>query len=405
MNKNILFVDEDPHRTGSTVSLEYLVKGFKSDGFNVYVLTTKKENKYRSVLEKDATLIGPGRWKITNLGLNLYFTNSLSSFSFRGLWAICKEIVKLFLGIVIVWKAAKKSKADFIYSNEYVIVQAYIVAKLLGIPAAVHIRSPFLQGQFGLRRALLARLLPICNDAIFAITRVEAEQIHKRKQDSGKIRVVGEFFQTIEPAAYDEILCRSKFGIAKDKKVISMLGGILDIKGSIDFLKAACRITEKRQDVVFVIAGKIFQSESEERRIYFEKCMNLVAELEAKSAIKIVGEIPNPFELIAASDIIVSPSTQTHFSRPVIEAWGFCKPIIATRTDHMKDLVTDGVNGVLVDIGDDVSLAEAMIRLLNNPALCTSIGKEGRKKTNTDYDFVTNLKTIIEICKYHINAK
>jgi hypothetical protein len=42
MNKNVLFVDEDPGRTGSTVSLEYLIKRFKSDGFKVYVLTSKK---------------------------------------------------------------------------------------------------------------------------------------------------------------------------------------------------------------------------------------------------------------------------------------------------------------------------------------------------------------------------
>jgi glycosyltransferase involved in cell wall biosynthesis len=405
MSKTILFVDEDSQRTGSTISLEYLVKGFKSAGFTVYVLTTKRENKYRAVLEKDAILINPKKWKITNFGLNLYFTNSVSSFSLRGMWALCKEAIKLILGIVIVWKATKESKADFIYSNEYVVVQAYIAAKLLGIPSAVHIRSPFLKGQFGIRRALLARLLPICNDAIFAITRVEAEQIHKRKKDIGKVRVIGEFFPAIEPTLYHESVCRSKFGLSKNKKVISMLGGILDIKGSFDFLTAACHVVEKREDVVFVVAGKIFQNETEERRIYYEQCMKLAAELERKRAVKILGDISNPYELIAASDIIVSPSTQTHFSRPVIEAWGFCKPVIATKTNHMNDLITNGVNGLLVDIGDDKALANVVIQLLNNGDLCSRIGREGKNRTNREFDFETNVRTIVEICKSHINKK
>lgn len=405
MSKNILFVDEDQGRTGSTISLEYLVKGFKSNGFTVYILTTKTENKYKSVLGKDAIFINARKWKITNLGLNLYFTNSLSSFSFRGLWAICKEAVKLILGIIIVYKAAKESKADFIYSNEYVVVQAYIAAKLLDIPSAVHIRSPFLEGKMGVRRVLLAHLLPACNNAIFAITRIEAEQIYQRKKDSGKIRVVGEFFPVIDPATYDGTICRSKFDIVINKKVISMLGGILDIKGSLDFLKAACRVAEKEEDAIFVIAGKIFRNESEKTRHYFEKCMKLVAELEIKKAIKIVGEIQNPFELIAASDIIVSPSIQTHFSRPVIEAWGFCKPVVASRTNHMQDIIRDDVNGLLFDIGDDVALAEAIIRLINDDDLSARIGREGKKNTALNFDSDTNVGTIIDICKYHMDVK
>jgi glycosyltransferase involved in cell wall biosynthesis len=404
MNKNVLFVDEDPGRTGSTVSLEYLIKRFKSDGFKVYVLTSKKKKKYRSILEQYAILINARKWRVNNLGLNLYFNNLTSPLSFKGLWTLIKEAVKVVLGIVIVWRAAKESEADLIYSNEYVVVQGYIAAKFLGIPAAVHIRSRFLKGKFGLRRLLLSRLLTTCNQAIFAISKVEAEQIQARKEERKRISTIGEFFPTGDAALYNKTICRRKFAFSKSKKVVLMLGGILDMKGTLDFLNAAQRIIDKRENVLFVIAGRTYKSENAERKIYFDKCMTVIKALEKRKAIRMLGEINNPLELIAASDIVVSPSTQTHFSRPVIEAWGFAKPVIATNTKHMKNLITNGINGLLFEVGDDDAFAHCICRLLNDDELCKKLGKNGKKETNTKFNAEKNIQTILKVCKSLIST-
>ena len=178
-----------------------------------------------------------------------------------------------------------------------------------------------------------------------------------------------------------------------------MLGGILSIKGSIDFLRAAVRVARIRREVVFVIAGRVFKDETAATRSYYDACMKPSEELQSMGCLRITGEITDTAGLIAASDILVSPSPQTHFSRPVIEAWARSKPVVATRTAHMSDLVGDGVDGFLVGPGDDGALAERLLRLLDDSELCRRMGREGKKKAETLFDADRNIRKIVGICE------
>ena len=398
MNGRILFIDEDQERNGSTVSMEYLLSGFKRAGYEVYVLTWKQSEWTKVGVRASATLID-GRWgPVTTITLCVHFMYTAPPWSVTGLWSMAKDVIKFIVGGIVVAKAIRALRPDIVYLNEYSVVQASIVARWLEVPVAVHVRSRIVEGVWGLRRRFVSRLLLRYSSAIFPITRIEAEQLQPRPTEESRIHVIGEFFPAPPEGGLPQGTCRKLFGLPPSGRVVAMLGGIKEIKGTLQFLQAALEVQASHRDVVFAVAGSDFKDATPQVRAYFDACMDIARRLQDKGACALLGEIDNPLELVAASDIIVSPSTVTHFSRPIIEGWGFGKPVVAVRTKHTEELVTDGVNGLLVPAGDVRALASCFVRLLDDEGLCRRLGLEGKKKTQSDFDAETNLGRIVEIC-------
>lgn len=405
MKKRVLFIDEDQERNGSTVSMEYLVRGFHAGGYDVLVLTWKTDARSTAGLTPWATVLDGRRFMVPSITLCVHFAYTMPPWSLEGFTSILKDLVKFVVGFGIVERAIKTYRPDLVYVNEYSVVQASVAASVRGVPAVVHIRSQMLEGVLGVRRRLVARLLLKFNEAVFAITRFEAEQLHPRPSERAKISVVGEFVPLPPPGVSDAALLRNGFGLPTGKPVVAMLGGIKDIKGTIDFLLAAGEIVRTRPDVVFAVAGGNYREGSPAHREYYDRCMREVESLRRSGSICMLGEVPNPLDLITASDIIVSPSTATHFSRPVVEAWRLGKPVIAASTKHMRDLITHESDGLLVDAGDPGGLAQAIIRLLEDHPLCRRLAELGKEKAEAEFDAEKNLRIIVNRCDTHVRAR
>ena len=64
----------------------------------------------------------------------------------------------------------------------------------------------------------------------------------------------------------------------------------------------------------------------------------------------------------------------------IIEAMTCGTPVISTRCPSgPEEIITDGVNGLLVPVADETALAEAILRLLNEPSFATRLAQAGRK--------------------------
>lgn len=81
MKKRVLVIDEDQERNGSTVSLEYLVRGFRDRGYDVVVLTWKYRAPDAAGLKRSATLIDGRIGFVTTITLCVHFAYSMSPFS------------------------------------------------------------------------------------------------------------------------------------------------------------------------------------------------------------------------------------------------------------------------------------------------------------------------------------
>jgi glycosyltransferase involved in cell wall biosynthesis len=78
-----------------------------------------------------------------------------------------------------------------------------------------------------------------------------------------------------------------------------------------------------------------------------------------------------------AADVVVLPSRREGLGLVLVEALFCRRPVIGTRVGGIPDVVTDGETGLLVPPDDPLALAEAIARLLSDPALATRLAAAG----------------------------
>jgi glycosyltransferase involved in cell wall biosynthesis len=79
-------------------------------------------------------------------------------------------------------------------------------------------------------------------------------------------------------------------------------------------------------------------------------------------------------KLLQTCTAFVFPSQEEGFARVITEAMGAGLPVIATHESGATTLVEDGIEGFIVRGRDPHHIAEAMLRLAQNPELCSVMG-------------------------------
>jgi len=85
-------------------------------------------------------------------------------------------------------------------------------------------------------------------------------------------------------------------------------------------------------------------------------------------------------QLYANSDLIALPSRNEGWGLSLMEAMACGKPVVASRVGGIPELVRDGVDGILAEQGDVISLAEAISRILEDSSLAEKLGQAGRDR-------------------------
>jgi trehalose synthase len=84
--------------------------------------------------------------------------------------------------------------------------------------------------------------------------------------------------------------------------------------------------------------------------------------------------------------IVVQKSLQEGFGLTVTEAMWKARPIVASAVGAIRDQVTDGVHGLLLQdptAADD--FAEALRKLLTDPALAAHLGRNARERVGNEF--------------------
>lgn len=92
-------------------------------------------------------------------------------------------------------------------------------------------------------------------------------------------------------------------------------------------------------------------------------------------------------EWLQKSTILIMPSLDEAFPLSALEAMASGCALIASTAGGLKELVKHEEDGLLIEPGSAVQLAEAMIRLLKDPALCQNIAAKGLEKVRTEYSY------------------
>jgi N-acetyl-alpha-D-glucosaminyl L-malate synthase BshA len=92
-----------------------------------------------------------------------------------------------------------------------------------------------------------------------------------------------------------------------------------------------------------------------------------------------VGKQENVNELLSLSDLMLMPSELESFGLAALEAMACRVPAIATRVGGVPELIDDGVNGLLYEVGDVEGMATGAISLLSDPELLETFSVAARR--------------------------
>ncbi len=102
-------------------------------------------------------------------------------------------------------------------------------------------------------------------------------------------------------------------------------------------------------------------------------------------------------ELYTTVDICVVPSVWPEpFGIVALEAMACEKPVIVSRVGGLQHIVDDGVDGFVVEPFDSSALRDRLKKLIEDPALCHSMGKAGRAKVLKEYQWTTIVEQYYE---------
>lgn len=147
-------------------------------------------------------------------------------------------------------------------------------------------------------------------------------------------------------------------------------------KGSDIFLKAVVKVLAIYPETQFVMVG-----DGPDRSMLEQ----LVGELGIKDSVSLIGRREDMPSVYASLDIMVSSSRQEGLPMAILEGMGSKLPVVATMVGNVPNVIQDGVNGLLVPSEDVKSLAEGIIRLLEDEELRRRLGSEARRRVESEF--------------------
>ena len=171
---------------------------------------------------------------------------------------------------------------------------------------------------------------------------------------------------------------RKELKLSDENILLVMASSIVPGKGQLDLLIAMKTIIQKFPNIHLLIAGAVVEGHSQSLK-YFNELKRFVDKNHITNHIHFLGWRSDVRDILESSDIYVSSSYSESFPDAVREAMSMSKPIVVTNTGGTFELVKIGKNGYLFEPGDTTSLIDHLIKIIIDPQLRDSMGKEGKK--------------------------
>jgi glycosyltransferase involved in cell wall biosynthesis len=157
---------------------------------------------------------------------------------------------------------------------------------------------------------------------------------------------------------------------------VATLANLRPEKGLVQLLEAAAIVRRRAPRARFVIWGDGPLRSDLEAQI---RTLGLTGSVEMRGATR------EPAEVLKQCQIFVLPSLSEACSNVVLEAMATGLPVVGTQVGGTPGLVDDHRTGLLVPPDNAPALAQAILRLLEAPAIATEMGAQGRARAVAEF--------------------
>jgi len=286
----------------------------------------------------------------------------------------------------------RKEKIDILHLHGYGSADfGVLAAKITGIRCIVH--EHFVDPYYpSYQRPLDYFLSPRADMGIAICESVKDFMVNKRyfKRDKVKVIFNGIPIDNFVTQSDNKIINeKEKLGLPEGYKIIASIGRLDEQKGNCYFIKAADILLKKQYKLKFLIVGDGPLMNSLKKQ---------AEELNIKNDIIFTGHYHDIPLLQSMLDIQVFPSIWEGTTLTIFEAFAMSLPVVSTNVDGLGEVVKNEVNGLSVPSKDPQLFAEAIEKLINNPAKAHFLSNNAKNEV-AKYDIklcVRNIERIYE---------
>lgn len=274
------------------------------------------------------------------------------------------------------YRAFKRDGIELVYLNNEPScnMAAAYGAWMAGLPTVLHARG-FSTDTRGNRWVL--GILKHCMPVSTAVRQVLLEL--GLPEEKCTVVPEGLDLHIFSPKAPDPAL-RASLGIDHDEPVITLVGGLVDWKGQDVLIDAAPRILARYPRAHLLLVGAAYGRDPGFANMIEARAANPALH----GRVRLLGARSDVADILALSDIVLHTSTTPEpFGRTFLEGMALGRAVIASNEGGPLDVIDDGVDGLLIAPRDPQVLADAVLRLLDSPALRTTLGKNAALKART----------------------
>jgi N-acetyl-alpha-D-glucosaminyl L-malate synthase BshA len=210
------------------------------------------------------------------------------------------------------------------------------------------------------------------SDAVTAVSNYLKEETISTFGVGENINVIHNFINLEE---IPEAKCRRDQFANEDEKIITHISNFRPVKRVLDVVESAAIILRS------VKAKVLMLGDGPDRALAEARCR----ELGISEDVMFLGKQTDIHSFLCFSDIFLFPSASESFGLAALEAMAQSVPVVSTTAGGVKEVVSHGQNGYLVEVGDIKKMASYAIKLLHDEALRETFGKRALQAVKENF--------------------
>jgi glycosyltransferase involved in cell wall biosynthesis len=183
---------------------------------------------------------------------------------------------------------------------------------------------------------------------------------------------------------------RDELGARPTDVVCGLVGRLVREKGYPEVFAAVPQVRRDAPSTVFVVVGP-HDPEKPDALTAAELCRAEAA------GVRFLGPRDDVVDLYGAMDVYVLASHREGYPRSAMEASAMGVPVVATNIRGCRQVVDDGVTGLLVPLGDVTALVTAIVRFARSVELRTRMGTAARRRAERLFDEQRVIETTLGV--------
>jgi glycosyltransferase involved in cell wall biosynthesis len=244
------------------------------------------------------------------------------------------------------------------------------------IGAALVLHEHFADPRMPAYQGWADRMLAGLTDRAIAVSESTKEfLVRERHVPAERVRVIwnGAPLEEFAPVAPERAASvRRELGLPLDAPVVGTIGRLNEQKGHRYLLLAAAEVLARRPDARVLIVGDGDLAEPLHRQ---------AQDLGLADRVVFAGHRADVPDVLGAIDVFCLSSTYEGTPLALFEAMGAAKAIVSTAVDGCREVLEDGVTGLLVPPRAPADLAAALLRLIEQEPLRRGLAARAREES------------------------